>query len=403
MPMEVTSKRSNNYLEKEIEKSNGILKLKPAWVARNFLPPGRRFGLPTNLYELGERGGICERWLGSTTQADNKISVPNEGLSLLNFNSDTEVTLKYAVEAYPEIIMGEEYTKTHKGLNRLAKIFDYEYRLPYHLHQMQKHAKLVGRNSKDEAYYFPEGVAMGKEADTFFGVHPYIADEKKYDLLLPAMVEWNDDSILQFARGYKLMSGDGWHIPSGILHAPGSALTIELQEDSDVFAMMQAKVGGKIIDKELLYKDVRKEDRDKYGERIILEMIDWEASGDPYFYENRHTPPILIEETKTSESEEHWIFYNTNKFSGKKLIVKPRGKFLSEDDGVYNILVWRGKGKFDGIEISAGGNFDADELLVCYDKAVSPLIIENRGDEDLILFKFFGPDINTNVPILNSH
>ena len=89
------------------------------------------------------------------------------------------MTLKVAVETFPDMIMGNEYANAHKGLSRLAKIFDYEYRLPYHLHQMQKHAKLVGRNSKDEAYYFPEGVTMGKEPDTFFGVHPNIANEKK--------------------------------------------------------------------------------------------------------------------------------------------------------------------------------------------------------------------------------
>ena len=199
------------------------------------------------------------------------------------------------------------------------------------------------------------------------------------------------------------MPGDGWHIPSGILHAPGSALTIELQEDSDVFAMMQAKVGGQIIDKELLYKDVRDEDREKYGERIILEMVDWQARGDPSFSENRTTPPVLIEDTKTAEAEEYWIFYNTSKFSGKKLVVKPGGALVSKDNGVYNILVWNGRGKFDGLVISAGGNFKQDELLVCHEKAITPLTIENTGDDDLVIFKFFGPNINQDVPMLKQY
>ncbi|OGU74249.1 MAG: hypothetical protein A2V93_08115 [Ignavibacteria bacterium RBG_16_34_14] len=394
------NEKLKSFVIREIEKSNGILRLKPAWVARDFLPPGKRLGLPEEQYNLGERGGICERWIGSTTKADNKFGVPNEGLSFLNINSEFEITLKNAVDVVPELILGENYSKTHRGLNRLAKIFDYEFRLPYHIHQMQHHAQLVGRNSKDEAYYFPEGLEMGKEADTFFGVHPFITNEKKYELLLKPMLEWKDDSILQYARAFKLMPDDGFHIPSGVLHAPGSALTIELQEDSDVFTMMQAKVGGKIINKDLLFKDVRKEDREKHGERIILEMIDWETSGDPYFYENRHTPPILIEETKTNSGEEYWIFYNTNKFSGKKLIVHPNGKFISTDKGVYNILVWKGKGKFAGIDIEAGGNFDKDELLICYDAAVNPLIIENTGKEDLHIIKFFGPDINPDAPLL---
>jgi len=397
-------KNENLYpiLKEEIENSNGILRLEPAWVARDFLPPGRRLGLPYDQYELGPRGGICERWIGSTTRADNKVGVPDEGLSFLKLNSGHRITLKDAVETAPNEIMGNTYASVHKGLNRLAKIFDYEFRLPYHIHQMQQHASLVGRNSKEEAYYFPEGPDIGKEPDTFFGVHPFITREKKYELLLPAMVEWKDDSILQFARAYKLMPDDGWHVPSGVTHAPGSALTIELQEDSDVFAMMQAKTGGKIIDKELLYKDVRKEDRQQHGERIILEMIDWETSGDPYFYEDRHTPPVLINETRTDSGEEYWIFYNTHKFSGKKLVVHPGGKFSSGDNGVYNILVWRGKGKFGGVEIEAG-NFDKDELLICYNTAVDLLNVENTGNEDLVVFKFFGPDINSDVPMLKRY
>lgn len=381
-----------------INQNDGIIRLKPAWVARDFLPPGRRLGLPEDQYELGERGGICERWVGSTTKADNKVSVSNEGLSILNIDNDKDITLKEAVELLPNEILGEEYAKKHDGLKRLPKIFDYKYRLPYHIHQMEHHAKLVGCNSKEEAYYFPEDVPLGEEAETYFGVHPYIAQQKKYNLLLPHMIEWKDDAILQYARAFKQIPGDGYQVPSGTLHAPGSALTIELQEDSDVFAMLQPKTGGKIIDKELLWKDVTESDRKEKGEKIILEMINWEISGDPYFYENRHTPPILIEETKQEGGEEYWIFYNTNKFSGKKLVVKPGGKFVGKDNGVYNILVWRGKGTFDGLEIE-GENFEQDELIVCHDKAVKEIEVTNTGDKDLIIYKFFGPDINE-VPML---
>ena len=91
------------------------------------------------------------------------------------------------------------------------------------------------------------------------------------------------------------MVDEGFHVPSGVLHAPGSALTIELQEDSDVFAMLQAVVDGTKISKDLLWKDVRPEDRERKGERFILELIDWEENGDPYFYENHHLSPQLVE------------------------------------------------------------------------------------------------------------
>lgn len=399
--MSVTNVKSiADIVENEIKETRGILKLKPAWVARNFIPPGRRFNLPEEKYNLGARGGICERWLASTTKADNKISVPNEGLSLLKVSEDNEITLLDAVNATPDLILGEQYAKSHKGLKRLAKIFDYGDRIPYHIHQMQKHASLVGRNSKDEAYYFPEGVDKGKHPETFFGVHPSIAKHKEYDLLLKPLQDWVDDSILQYAFAYNQLSGDGFQIPSGVTHAPGSALTIELQEDSDVFAMMQAKVGDTYISKDLLWKDVRDEDRQKYGEKIILEMIDWETSGDPDFYNKRHTPPKLIKETVQGKNKEYWVFYNTSKFSGKKLYIQPGEKFISRDSGVYSLFAWKGTGIFGGIEIT-GGNPDKDELLITHNRAVSETEIINTGNEELEIFKFFGPDVNKDIPFIS--
>jgi hypothetical protein len=214
-------------------------------------------------------------------------------------------------------------------------------------------------------------------------------------------VEWKDDKILKHSFGYTQNPDDGFHVPSGTLHAPGTALTIELQEDSDVFAMMQAKVGKTFISKELLWKDVRSIDREKFGEKIILEMIDWETSGDPDFYNNRHTPPRLVSGSKNINGEEYWIFYNTAKFSGKKLIVHPGKIYESKDKGVYNILVWKGKGKFGGVDVE-GRNFELDELLVCHDAAVNTLKIENTGKEELIIYKFFGPDVNPDVPMLGN-
>ncbi len=395
----MTTDKRREIVENGLANGNGILRLEPAWVARDFLPPGRRLGLEEEEYEVGERGWISERWIGSTTQADNQVGPPDEGLSYVALGGDERITLEEAVKVAGPAIMGEEYAKTHTGLGRLAKIYDFATRIPFHLHQRKEEAALVGRNPKEEAYYFPEGVGLGAHPETFFGVHPSIAERKEYDVLLPYLLEWKDDLILRHSRAYLLVPGEGFHLPSGVLHAPGTALTIELQEDSDVFAMLQALVAGRIISKELLFKDVRQKDREKHGERVILGHIDWEISGDPYFYENRHTSPQLVEETKQPGGKEHWIYYNTTKFSGKRLVVKPGQRFTSVDKGVYNILVWRGQGRYDGHEIEAL-NFGWDELLVSHAKATVPIVVENTASEDLEILKFFGPDINRDVPMI---
>ena len=392
----MATKTRRDIIENALKAGNGILRLEPAWVARDFLPPGKRLGLKDEEYHVGERGWISERWIGSTTRADNRVGPPDEGLSYLGLEGE-RITLKEAVEVAGDLIMGAEYAKTHQGLGRLAKIYDFGARIPFHIHQMKKDAAKLGRNSKEEAYYFPEDVDLGPHPETFFGVHPYIVREKKFDLLLPFLKEWKDDLILQHSRAYLNVRGEGFHLPSGVLHAPGTALTIELQEDSDVFAMLQALNAGKIISKELLFKDVTPEDRERLGERAILEQIDWEISGDPFFYENRHTAPVLVQETQQPGGEEHWIYYNTTKFSGKRLVVKPGGQFMSVEKGVYNILVWRGKGRYGGYAV-AGLNFGHDELLISHAAATQPVLVENTGDSDLTIFKFFGPDINLDVP-----
>ena len=388
-----------DHFEQALSDGDGILRLEPAWVGRDFLPAGRRLGLAEGAYDLGDRGELCERWLGSTTRADNRIGPPDEGLSYVSVGGTERITLKDAVDLAPEGIMGADYAATHVGLGRLAKIFDYRGRLPYHLHQRQEHAALVGRRSKDEAYYFPPGQDMGAHPETFLGVHPSIVENEEYDVLLPYLVDWDSDLILRHSIAYLQVVDEGFHVPSGVLHAPGSALTIELQEDSDVFAMLQAVVDGTEISKELLWKDVRPEDRERMGERFILELIDWEENGDPYFYENHHLSPRLIEESRTEGGEEHWIFYNTTKFSGKKLVVHPGCSYVTRDRGAYNLLIWSGSGSYGGAEVQ-GGDPTRDELFVTHDRAVRGVEVRNTGREDLLVIKFFGPDINTDVPMI---
>ena len=62
-----------DLIERALSGADGVLRLEPTWVARDFLPSGRRLGLPDEAYDLGERGEMCERWLGSTTKADNRV------------------------------------------------------------------------------------------------------------------------------------------------------------------------------------------------------------------------------------------------------------------------------------------------------------------------------------------
>src|SRR5258708_6794872 len=85
-------------LDRAIDAGGGLLRLTPTWVPRSFLHPGKRIKLaPTNWYAYGaHRGGIDERWFGSTTEAANEGRVPDEGLSYV-VHEGKRFTLRDAV------------------------------------------------------------------------------------------------------------------------------------------------------------------------------------------------------------------------------------------------------------------------------------------------------------------
>lgn len=376
----------------------GVLRLEPAFVARDFLPPGRRLGLPESAYDVGERGAICERWLASTTKADNRIGPPDEGLSAVAVDGDP-LLLADVVREAGDLLMGREYAATHPaGLGRLAKLFDYAYRLPYHIHPPQEYASLVGARSKDEAYHFLP-VEPGAHPESFLGVHPWITETKEYDVLLPYLVDWDSDLVLRHSRAELQVPGEGFMVPSGVLHAPGTALTLELQEDSDVLAMFQALNAGRIISKELLFKDVRPEDREAEGERFPLRFVDWAENGDPYFYENHHLTPQPTGLAAGAGVDEAWVFYGSSKFCGKRLTVQPGEAVWVVEPGVYSVFVWSGEGTFAGREVR-GGDHALDELVVSHDTAVQPHEVRSTGVEPLVAFSLFGPDLHRAVPDL---
>ena len=69
-------------------------------------------------------------------------------------------------------------------------------------------------------------------------------------------LERGDNGILNLSKAYRLEVGTGWQMDPGILHAPGSLVTYEPQVNSDVFAMFQSLVEGRVVPARLLVKDV---------------------------------------------------------------------------------------------------------------------------------------------------
>ncbi|MEX0716201.1 MAG: hypothetical protein WD066_06435, partial [Planctomycetaceae bacterium] len=75
-----------------LTETGGLFRLAPTWVPRSFLQPGRRLKLhPADYYALGtHRGGIDERWFGSTTPTANEGAPSDEGLSYCIFGRSSD-------------------------------------------------------------------------------------------------------------------------------------------------------------------------------------------------------------------------------------------------------------------------------------------------------------------------
>jgi len=392
---------NRSTVQAAIDAGSGVLRLEPAWVPRTFMLPGRRLKLhPDDLYALGaHRGGINERWFSSTTNADNGPGTPpDEGLSYARLENGARVLLKEAVDAAGDLLIGSAVMTRDGGWNLLCKFFDNLGPIPHHMHQNDADAARVGRRGKPEAYYFPP---QYNQLDndfpyTFMGLEP---GTEKADVRR-CLENWNtgDNGILFLSRAFRLQPGTGWQVNPGILHAPGSLVTYEPQVNSDVFAMFQSEVDGRIIDWSLLTKDVPPEYHHDLD--YIVSMLDWDANVDPAFARNNRvfpTPVRPVEETESEGYRESWICYGTAHYSAKELTILPRRTVTIRDAAAYGLILTQGHGTFGGHRVSTPsmirfGQMTEDELFVTDEAARAGVRIENASDSDpLVILKHFGP------------
>ena len=375
-----------HLLNEELDNTGGVLRLKPAFVARTFYPGLGRLGVKR--YCVGKRGWLCERWIASSVLADNPIPLANEGLSFIAFSKvKAELSLEEALELSPVRMLGENYAREHGNrFGVLTKILDIGSPIPWHIHAREGDAKKYwGMKPKEEAYYFLDAPERGSFPYSHIAMHPFVTPED----LLPILRRWNDDKVLDLSPAYRLNIGEGFHTFPGVPHAPGTALTLEVQEESDVYNMLQAFCNGKLLSKDLLLRSLP-------NEEAVSNLIDWERSTDPNYYKKYHTMPQKVDGSqKEGDGFEKWIFNpnRSSKFSGKELRILPRKGFEIREKGAHAILAWKGRGRVKETKIQAGDAL-TDELFVTAEAAAEPHMVINTGKEDLVLYKIFGPDVN---------
>ena len=401
-----------NVVKEAFEQGEGILRLTPTWVPRSFCVPGRRIKLhPDDYYTLGgERGGIDERWLSSTTPADNgPLTGENEGLSAVVYTEGTQeeqILLRDAVSELKGTLIGERLWKEYECWPMYSKFFDNMGALPHHVHHRQEHAELTGQASKPEAHFFPTQLNNhgGDFPYTFFGFEPGTNKEQVRQCL--QNYTKGDNKITNISKAYRLEPGTGWDVPPGVLHAPGSLCTYEPQKASDVYAMYQSLVGDAIVPEVLLWKD---SPENKVGDfDHLIDVIDWELNIDPNFMENRFMRPNPIkpiEEMKAEGYIENWICYKSDAFSAKELTVLPEATVTIKDAAAYGMIMMQGHGKMGIWDIETPalirfGELTHDEYFVSEEAAIGGITITNPSKTDpIVMLKHFGPG---NPDLINS-
>ena len=387
-----------------LDQGKGILRLAPTWVPRSFCVPGRRIKLhPDDYYVLGgERGGIDERWLSSTTPAKNgPLTGENEGLSAVVFNEGGKEQLFLLKDAIDELkgeLIGDRLWNEYKSWPMYSKFFDNMGPLPHHVHHNDEKAALIGQKGKPEAYYFPPQLNNhgGDFPYTFIGIAPGTTKEQIKECLMN--FSKGDNKITNYSQAYRLEPGTGWDVPPGLLHAPGSMCTYEPQKASDVFAMYQSLVNEAIIPDELLWNGTPAESKGNYD--ALIDVLDWDLNVDPNTMANRFMAPKpvkAIDEMKSQGYVENWICYKSDAFGAKELTVLPGKTVTIKDSAAYGIIVMQGHGKMGVWDIETPaliryGQLTNDEFFISEKAAKEGVTISNASTTDpIVILKHFGP------------
>ena len=370
----------------EWARTGGVLPLRPAY-ARRFYRDGGRLGLAGH-----EAGGtliaaegffIPERWIASSVEAVNPLPRKGEGLSQLDLPGEP-IAFRDACLACGDFLLGGTSQHPIREFRVLTKILDGAEPIVFHVHAPDKMVSCCPdwfpghQFGKDEAYYFLEA-PKGRYPYTHFGLQQGVAAED-----LRRAIARGRDYVAELAPAVHQRFGEGLFTPSGMPHSPGTALTLEIQQPSDVCTLLETRpvFGGGDFTSEQKFQGLP-------GLEEALQVVDFAAAARADVVADYRIVPEEV--CSESGAREDWIFPPrfTAKFSGKRLRLAQGKSYRCREDGPYAVFVWRGQGRLAHHAFQEGEG--RDEFFVSATLARSEHVFCNTGETEMEIFKIFPP------------
>lgn len=377
---------TTELVDELLDRQEGILRCVPTYVHR-FYKDGDRMGQTRRLpdTQTGMRAWQPERWIASGTIANSGSVGRREGLTRLAMDSqgpNNAPTLQDAFRQRGSRLLGSDRHHAHGAEFRvLIKLLDSFDPIPFHFHAgdeaVIRHPRHFQphRFGKDEAYYFldrPRGHCPYTHVGLNAGTRPRDLKEAILN---------GSERTLELSPSFYQRAEEGFFVPAGVVHRPGTALTLEIQQPSDVYTLLEDAVNGVSLPPELKHPGF---DRLSHA----LKFIDYDTCCQPDLLDRYRLLPEPVLHQAARGSKEVWIFPPSvcRKFSAKRLRVTTRATSIERD--CHAVLIWRGAGRFGSHEVRSG-----DELFVSHEAATAGVTITRDGGDCLEIFKFFAAPV----------
>lgn len=355
-------------LDRCLERTGGILPLRPNLV-RRFYRAGGRLGFPVRRTDGRFRP---ERWIASTVRAASPSPTSREGLSEVSLPGAT-LTLEHALSARREVLLG----RGPREFAVLVKILDALEPIAFHFHATDAQVRRMPhrfpgqRLGKDEAYYFLDA-PKATCPYTHVGLHSGVTRRD-----LERALARGRDAALELSPSFFQRTGEGFFTPAGVPHRPGSALTLEIQEPSDVYTLLETESNGRALAPEEIHPGFASLPE-------ALALIDFRLATRKDLLERNRLVPEPIRRGRGFEEARIFPPRLTRKFSGSRIRLAPGRTIECREPGPYALFVWRGEGLIEGVPLAARPG--RDEVFVGAVAATRPHHLRGTGSLGLEAF-----------------